>query len=273
MQKISGKKVSEVLISKLKDSKTPQKILAAILIGDDPISLSFLKHKERMAKDLGVDFRLYKFSQDLTSDKLRDGIGDIVKQKTVGGAIVQLPLPEKVNKYYVLNIIPREKDIDVLGERALGAFYNDRNEVWPPSVGTVKEILSLVGFELGKRKVAVVGLGKLIGRPVALWLAGKCAELYLLDKGSDLGVIKEADLVITGVGQAGLITPGMLKNGAGVIDFGYYYSPLGKLSGDFDTSNDRGQLDKLSFYTPTPGGTGPILVAKLFENFYTLNKE
>lgn len=273
MQKISGKEVSEVLIGKLKDSKTPRKILAAVLVGDDQISLNFLRHKEKIARDLKVDFRLYKFSEDLTSDELRHKIGEIAKQKNVGGVIIQLPLPEKVNKYYVSNVIPREKDIDVLGERALGAFYNDRNEVLPPSVGTVKEILSLVGFELEKKKVAVVGLGKLVGRPVALWLAGKCAELYLLGRESDLGAIKEADLVITGVGQAGLITSAMLKDGAGVIDFGYYYSPDGRLSGDFEASNDKGQLDKLSFYTPAPGGTGPILIAKLFENFYTLNKE
>ncbi len=273
MQKISGKEVSEVLISKLKDLKTPQKILAAVLIGEDPTSLSFLKYKEKMAKDLGVDFRLYKFSEGLTSDELRDRMGEIVKQKNVGGAIIQLPLPEKVNKYYVPNVIPREKDIDVLGERALGAFYNDRNEVLPPAVGTVKEILNLTGFELEKKKVAVVGLGKLVGKPIALWLTGKCAELYLLGRDSDLGPVKEADLVITGVGSAGLITPAMLKDGAGVIDFGYYYFPDGRLSGDFDTTNDKGQLNKLSFYTPTPGGTGPILIAKLLENFFILSKE
>lgn len=273
MQKISGKEVSEVLIGKLKNMKTPQKILAAVLIGDDPNSLSFLKHKEKMAQSLGIDFRLYRFSERLTSDELRDKVGEIVKQKKVGGVITQLPLPPKVNKYYVPNVISREKDIDVLGERALGAFYNDRNTVLPPAVATVQEILNLTGFELAKKKVAVVGLGKLVGKPIAVWLTGKCAEVYLLGRDSDLGLVKQADLVITGVGKARLITPDMVKDGAGIIDFGYQYFPDGSLSGDFDTDNDKGQLNKLSFYTPTPGGTGPILIAKLLENFFILNQE
>jgi len=87
---------------------------------------------------------------------------------------------------------------------------------------------------------------------------------------SDLGLLKKADIVITGVGRAGLIAPDMLKDGAGIIDFGYGTLD-GKYSGDFDT-RALSPGATLAFYTPTPGGTGPILVAKLFENFYELNK-
>jgi len=167
MQKISGKEVSEVLISKLKNLKTPQKILAAVLIGNDPTSLSFLRYKEKTAKNLGVDFRLYKFSENITNDELRDRMGDIVKQKNVGGAIIQLPLPDKVNKYYVSNVIPREKDIDVLGERALGAFYNDRNKVLPPAVATVQEILNLTGFDLDKKTFHFLRVNRIFGGKIS----------------------------------------------------------------------------------------------------------
>ncbi|PIW97368.1 hypothetical protein COZ81_02935 [Candidatus Jorgensenbacteria bacterium CG_4_8_14_3_um_filter_38_10] len=95
---------------------------------------------------------------------------------------------------------------------------------------------------------------------------GKCPEIYLLDQGSDLKILKQADLVITGVGKPGLIKPKMLKNNVLVIDFGYGLEN-GKIKGDFDAT----QLTTFS-YTLTPGGTGPILVAKIFENFYKLNK-
>lgn len=271
MQKISGKEVSQNLIKKLKKLKIPNRILAAILVGEDPTSLSFLRQKEKVAKELGVDFRLYNFKSSLTNDDLRKEVGRISKLSKVGGVIIQLPLPPDINKYYVSNVIPREKDVDVLGERALGAFYNNRNEVLPPAVGTVEEILKTINYQLQTKKVAVIGLGKLVGKPVSVWLTGKCADLYLLRNGSDLNIVGQVDLVITGVGKAGLINQKMLKNGAGVIDFGYYYYPDGKVSGDFDLSEQEG-LEKLSFYTPTPGGTGPILVAKLFENFYILNK-
>ena len=271
MQKISGKEISQNLIRKLKAKKPPTKFMAAILVGNDPTSLSFLRQKEKVAKELGVDFRLYKLEGNLTNDDLRKEVGSISKLGKVGGVIVQLPLPPTVNKYYVSNAIPREKDVDVLGERALGAFYNDRNEVLPPAVGVVEEILRTTNYELQTKKVAVIGLGKLVGKPISVWLTCKCAELHLLDRESDLKILSDVDLIISGVGKAGLVNPKMLKKNAAVIDFGYYYFPDGRLSGDFTPLPAR-ELDKLAFYTPTPGGTGPILVAKLFQNFYTLNK-
>lgn len=270
MQKVSGSEISREIIEGLKTQKTPSKILAVILVGDDPTSKSFIKQKETVALQLEVDFRVYDFDSEISNDDLRKEIGRIAKQKSVGGVVVQLPLPERINKHYALNAIGREKDVDVLGERSLGAFYNKRNKAFPPAVSTVEEIIERQGLSLNDSKVAVVGLGSLVGRPISLWLSGQCKELILLDKGSDLEELKQADLVISGVGEAGLIKSQMLKDGAGVIDFGYYYFPSGELSGDLDASDEKA-LEHLSFYTPTPGGTGPILVAKLLENFYRLN--
>ena len=268
MQKISGKEVSKELIDKLRANSAPPKILGAVLVGDDLTSISFLKQKGKIAKELGIDFRIYELPADITNDNLREEIGRLARNKSLGGVILQLPLPEGLNKQYALNAIPREKDVDVLSERALGAFYRNRNPVLPPSVATVEEILNSQSFDLEKAVVAVVGSGDLVGKPIALWLVGKCKELIILNSTSDLKVLERVDLVISGVGKAGIIKADMLKESAGVIDFGYYYFPDGRLSGDLST---EGNIEKLLFYTPTPGGTGPILVTKLIENFYKLN--
>jgi 5,10-methylene-tetrahydrofolate dehydrogenase/methenyl tetrahydrofolate cyclohydrolase len=279
---IDGKKISEEILKKLKSRPNPEKIFAAILVGENPISLNFLKQKERVAKELGVDFRIYKFPETIKNDDLRKEAGKIALLKRVGGVIIQLPLPEHFNRRYILNVIPAEKDIDVLGERALGAFYNDRNPVLPPAVGVIKEILAISHLPLTTSKVAIVGLGFLIGKPIATWLMGKAAEIYLLDKGSNFSILKNADLVISGVGQAELIKPEILKEGAGVIDFGYSVENatrsmrqennfVKKIRGDFDVNSLSMSPVALRFYTPTPNGTGPILVAKIFENFYKLN--
>jgi len=274
MRIIDGKQIAQEIIKKLKNQKKPDKILAAILVGNNPQSESFLKQKEKIAKELGIDFRIYKFPQEIKNDDLRKEVLKIALLKRVGGVIVQLPLPEHLNRHYVLNVIPREKDIDVLGERTLGAFYCDRNLALPPAVATLNEILKTTNYDLQTKKVAVVGSGFLIGKPIAVWLMNnKVKKLAIFEKGSDLLELKEYDLVIPGVGQASLIKPGMLKQGAGIIDFGYSIDEIGKLSGDFDASQVSDVKDQLSFYTPTPGGTGPILVAKLFENFYNLNKD
>jgi len=276
MMKINGLEIAKKIIENLKSKPRPKKFLAAILVGEDPTSLSFLNQKEKVAKELGVDFRIYQFPENIKNDELRREVNRIANQKPVGGVIVQLPLPEHLNKYYVLNPIPREKDVDVLSERALGAFYNGRNPVLPPAVGTIQEIIENCKLKIENLRVAVVGLGFLVGKPITVWLMGKCLEIYLLYKGCDFKILKNADLVITGVGQPGLIKPEMLKSGAGVIDFGYSISKSqsanrkAQIRGDFDTERLAISDVRLAFYTPTPGGTGPILVAKIFENFYRL---
>ena len=280
MDTIDGKKIAQKIINELKSQPAPKKFLAAILVGENPASINFLKQKEKAAQELGIDFRIYRFTEDIKNDELRKEVLKIALLKKVGGVIVQLPLPEEINKHYILNVIPREKDVDVIGERALGAFYADRNPILPPAVGVVEEIVHATNYMLHTTKVAVMGLGFLIGKPITNWLMKEASEIYLLHRGSDFEILKQADLVISGTGKAGLIKLEMLKDGAGVIDFGYAVDENGKIRGDFDASQlSKSPVNQLpnspinqlpNFYTPTPGGTGPILVAKLFENFYSL---
>ncbi len=252
----------------------PKKFFGAVLVGDDKSSVSFLKQKEKTAKELGVDFRLYRFPETIKNDELRQEVGKIAAHKTCGGALIQLPLPVHLNQQYVLNAILPEKDVDVLSERAIGTFYADRSPILPPAVGVVKEIIENRGLKIEQYSVAVIGLGFLVGRPVANWIMRRAKETLLLRSVSDISFLKHADIVVTSVGKAGLITSDMLEDGAGVIDFGYGMLD-GKYSGDLDTRGLQigNAKSKLGWYTPTPGGTGPIDVAKLFENFYELNKD
>lgn len=271
MQIINGKAIAAELLEKLKALPVPKKFFAGIVIGDDPASESFQKLKQKTAARLGVDYRIYHLAPELGNDGLRKKIGRIGAQSTCGAVIVQFPLPAPLNKHYIANAIPHEKDPDVLSERSLGAFYANRNPALHPAAATVEEILLRTNFNPGEKKVAVVGPGFLIGKPVATWLTGRARDLYILDRGADFSILKTCDLVISGAGKIGLLTADMLREGAGVIDFSYSKNEEGNLVGDFDPSSP--ETEKLSFYTPTPRGTGPILVAKLFENFYKLNSK
>lgn len=264
---IDGRKIASDILSELKQQPKPNKFLAVFLVGDASSSISFIKQKEKAAREIGVDFRLYKFPESVTQDHLRKEVLKIGEHKTCGGVIVQLPLPEHIDKHYILNVIPRDKDIDVLGERALGAFYTNRNRVLPPAVGVVDKVLSSLAFKIVNSRVAVLGLGTLVGRPIANWLMGQTQEIVLLDKGSNQLLLKGADLVITGVGKAGLFSANDLKEKVLVIDFGYD-EKNGKIIGDFDPMAIGADVT----YTPTPGGTGPILVAQVLENLYKLDK-
>jgi methylenetetrahydrofolate dehydrogenase (NADP+)/methenyltetrahydrofolate cyclohydrolase len=268
---IDGKKIAGEIVQRLKAQPKPATFFGAVLVGDDPASANFLKQKEKVAQELGIEFRLYTLAADITTDALRAEIGRLARPKNCGGFIVQLPLPAAVNRHYALNAIPKEKDVDCLGEAALGAFYTQRGAIVPPSVATVEEILKLERRSLRDLKVAMVGAGFLIGKPIGFWLQDKVAELVVLDAGvknihAKLG---DADIVVSGAGHGSLFSAAHLKPGAVVIDFGFNRSPEGKIIGDFDS---RGAEEKNIDYTKTPGGTGPILVAKLFENFYILNE-
>lgn len=273
MNVIDGKKIAEGIINNLKSKPKPDKILAVVQVGENPASTSFIKQKQKTAQELGIDFRIYKFpdppSGGIKNDDLREEVGKIALLKKVGGVIVQLPLPAHINPQCILNVIPREKDVDVLGERALGAFYTGRNPVLPPSVGVVEEITKIMNYELRITKVIVVGAGFLIGKSIATWLQDKVAELRIFNEYTkDLqDKLKNADLIISGVGKANLFSTENLSENTTVIDFGYDIVD-GKIAGDFNPTIHNSEF--IIHYTPTPGGTGPILVAKLFENFYRL---
>ncbi|MBI4059496.1 bifunctional 5,10-methylenetetrahydrofolate dehydrogenase/5,10-methenyltetrahydrofolate cyclohydrolase [Candidatus Giovannonibacteria bacterium] len=275
---VDGKKIAGEILDDLKKLPAPKKFLGAVLVGDDPASLNFLKQKEKVAEELGISFRLYKLPADIKTDELRQEIGRLSSPRPCGGFIVQLPLPDRINKHYVLNAIPKEKDVDLLGEAALGAFYSGRHNIVPPSVGVVEEILKRGNLNLRQSKIVLIGAGFLIGKPVGFWLQNRVAELTVFDSSAQelRAKLKDADVVISGVGQTNLFSSRDLKTGALVIDFGWNKVD-GKITGDFNPSTSSGQVpgseDKSISYTKTPGGTGPILVAKLFENFYKLNRE
>ena len=276
MPKIPCKEIAQKIIDGLKLKPTPKKILAAVLVGENSASISFIKQKEKIAKELGVDFRIYKFNDQ--------EIGRIASQKSVGGVIIQLSLPEQFNSQYILNTIPSEKDVDVLGERALGAFYAGRSKVLPPAVGVVEKIIANCKLQIANLRIAVIGSGSLIGKPISIWLERKTAELIILNSKTKniKEELKNADIIISGAGKANLFSAEDVKENATIIDFGYSFID-GKISGDFNASSiencpdvrDPEGQEKLKIenlrYTPTPGGTGPILVAKIMENFYKLN--
>lgn len=270
MVKINGKEIAAKILDELKTKPTPKKFLAVFVVGENAATESFIKQKEKIAKELGVDFRIYQYSEKTTSDQLRKEVHKITDAKRCGGAIIQLPLPEHINALYVANAIPAQKDIDLLGERMRGAFYNGRSEILPPSVETVRIILQNQNIsEDNINMVAVVGQGFLVGKPITHYFLQKIPKVIALDKGDDFSTLKEAGLVITGTGVPGLIQGDMLKKAAGVIDFGYGTDEKGDVSGDVDVNS----LKDVTFYTPTPGGTGPILVAALFKNFFSVNTE
>lgn len=264
---IDGKKLADKILSELKEirKKYGKLKIASFLLGSDKEKLSFLRVKQKFAHSLDIDFRIYEIEENLSKREIRKYIAQILKHKTIQGAIFQLPLPAKFPTQYLLNSIPAKKDIDCLSSRLLGKFYTNSTVISPPAVEVVDFIVKENQISVQGKTVLIVGYGRLVGKPMAHYFANKKTTVIIAQENTNLNeYLDKVDIVVSGVGKANLINH--CKDGAVLIDFGYSFEGS-KAWGDI---NFEKLNSKASFITPTPGGTGPILVAKLFENFFKL---
>ena len=208
---IDGKQISAEIVAELKQLPKPNKTLAAVFVGASEASESFLRQKSKLAAELGVDFTICRFSEDVSEDELKDEIKKIGDDEKTGGMIIQLPLPSKFNRENILSALNPKKDVDGLRARDLNQDQIEKlalsDKTKPLAVRTAETILDKIGFDIKDKIVAVVGRGLLVGKPIIQWLKGKCRELIVVDSKGDITRIRKADLVITGVGKAGLIKP------------------------------------------------------------------
>lgn len=266
---IDGKKIAAETITELKARKRNLggKKVIGILVGDNAASLSFLRQKQQAASELGAQFEVVQVIVPTSEEDLVARVERVTASPDVIGAIVQLPIPvEGINTQKALDAVPYEKDIDCLGERRAAEFYANPSaaKIAPPAVGTVKRILETLGIkDMRGKHLTVYGFGRLVGKPVAAWGTSAGATVTVLRRNSTREEIAAAlgdiDIIVTGVGQQNLIGVNDVRPGTVVIDFGY--------PADIDAvaADARGLI-----VTPTPGGTGPVLVAELFRNLYAI---
>lgn len=264
---LDGKKLSEKILIGLKSeiqSSGKKFFLAVVVVGESPVIEKFIGQKERIARDLGIEFRRYNYESAISTNELRKRISVIVHEADPDGLIIQLPLPAAINTQYILNSIPPEKDVDVLSAKALGNFFTGKAKAVPPVVGAIQELIEEYGIEYKTKHVVVVGAGMLVGKPIASWLLNEKVSFSVVDENTKdpTSVLREADIIMSGVGKPGLIIGDAVKEGVIVFDAGTSEAE-GKLSGDADFNSVS---TKASYITPVPGGIGPLTVAMIFKN-------
>ena len=285
VQLLSGEKLAKRILAniKKKQCKNPclagrQVSLAVVQVGDNKVSLKYIAEKEKAARDLGIGFRLVVYPLNVIQATLLRGIKNIGKDKRVFGVIVQLPLPKHLDAQVILDAIPKNKDVDVLSSPSFAEFVFGTLPILPPTVAAISLLLKQAKKKLEGKQVAVVGAGRLVGLPVSLWLAQQGAVVSLIQKGTKNAsqLISKADIVISGVGKAGLITGAMIKKGAVVIDAGTSVESgpstslrVKKIQGDVDF---KSVSKKAGYLSPVPGGVGPLTVACLFQNLFSLSR-
>jgi len=270
---LNGKKLSEKILINLKRivKKSNLKLtLAVIQVGENPVSQVFINQKKKACQKTGINFKLFKFPAEIGKLELKREIEKIVKNPENSGIIIQLPLPKKFQPEEFLNLIPEEKDIDVLSEKSLGKFYQGTLKVLPPTVQGILYLLKNYKIELRGKNVVIVGAGRLVGFPLAIQLLKEKATVSVLNEFTEdaPSFTKKANILVSGVGKPNLIKGSMVKGGVVIIDAGTTMIG-GKLLGDVDF---KSVSKKASYITPVPGGVGPMTVTCLLENLVKLNK-
>lgn len=267
---INGKELAKEIIEDLRKErdKLGKLRLVGFLIGKSEEKVKFLKIKEKFAKELEIDFRIYEVDESISRKNLRKYINQIVKSDLVHGAIVQLPLPSKFKTQYFLNSIPPEKDVDCLSSKNLGKFFTDSYIIRPPAVETVDFLKAKFSLDFKNKIVSVVGYSKLIGKPLVHYFATEGSTVIIVRKTTKNKerFFKTSDIIVSGEGIPNFVNE--CKKNAILIDFGYKIES-GKIYGDIDFDKLK---NKAFLITPTPNGTGPILTAMVFKNFLNLAK-
>ncbi|MFW0871244.1 MAG: tetrahydrofolate dehydrogenase/cyclohydrolase catalytic domain-containing protein [Patescibacteria group bacterium] len=261
MEIIDGKEIASEIALVLKsyiDKRGSAPILGIITGNTTPVTLSYVARKETFARDIGVRVEHYALPEEgSTSDALRL-IHELASR--VDGLLVQLPLSEGYDTNLVLGAIPQEKDVDALNPstRKMGTIQS-------PVALAIIEILDSYVPDWQSQKIAVIGQGWLVGAPLVEALRFQKVAPLLIDKDTDesqkQSILGKADIIISGAGVPSIVKSDMIREGVVLIDAGTA-TRRGSVEGDISPECYK----KARLVSATPGGVGPIAVAKLFEN-------
>lgn len=258
---VDGKKIAAGIYAEVKESLArsgQHPCLTVFACAPNVETKKYLELKKKRAGELGIDVMVIELDAEATTE---EALAAVTSATSAEGIIIQLPFPPQIDVVKLLAAVPKELDVDAIH------YEGEETEVLPPVIGAVAAIAKIQGVEFDGKKVAIVGQGRLVGRPAALWARAEGAVVQVVDRDTTDAdtILKEADIIISGAGQPGLITPEKIKEGIVIFDAGTSEEG-GELKGDADPAC----ASKASLFTPVPGGIGPITIAVLLRNLVVL---
>jgi len=240
--------------------------LSTILVGDDPASAIYVRNKHRACSEVGIKTKDNAIKSSIGEKKLIELIKTLNEDKSVHGILLQLPLPDHINQFNVINAIEPQKDIDGLTYYNAGLLLNKQPSFIPCTPLGVMELLNYYNVEQKGKDVIIINRSILVGKPLSLLLLDNDATVVIChSKTKNLhDKIKNSDIIITAVGNRKLftLTADLVREDAVIIDIGIS-RVNGKVIGDVDFENVS---RKVSLITPVPGGVGPMTIAMLLKN-------
>jgi methylenetetrahydrofolate dehydrogenase (NADP+)/methenyltetrahydrofolate cyclohydrolase len=237
--------------------------LATILVGDDPASQTYIRLKHKAADEVGIRAIDKRLPADTAEEDLVELVGELNDDDSVDGILVQTPLPAQIDEPRVMRTIDPMKDVDGLHPLNAGQLFFGRPTLVGATPVGIMRLLDEYRIPIAGARAVVVGRSLIVGRPVAMLLLHANATVAIChSRTEDLARhTLDADILVVAVGQPGLITVDMVRQGAAVVDVGMNRTDEG-LFGDVDP----GVADVAAFLTPVPGGVGPMTIACLLEN-------
>jgi len=279
---LDGKKVSndikeeiKVEVQKMKDNGEKVPHLAAVLVGDDGASLTYVGSKVRSCERIGFESTLVKMSNTTTEVELLNKIKELNEDDNIDGFIIQLPLPPQINEQKVLLAVDPNKDVDGFHPMNFGKMALDMSTFIPATPFGILELLERFKVETNGKHTVVIGRSHIVGRPMSILMSrkgwpGNSTVTLTHSRTENLAEItKQADIVISALGVPEFVTADMVKDGVVIIDVGITRVPDEShpkgyvIKGDVDFENVS---KKASFITPVPGGVGPMTIAMLLKN-------
>ncbi len=279
---LDGKKTSEAIQQEIANEvndikanggKVPH--LAAILVGNDGGSVTYVTNKVLACEKVGFESSLIRYEDDVTEEELLAKIQELNADDEVDGFIVQLPLPKHINTQKVLEAVDPKKDVDGFHPVNVGRMVAGLSSFLPATPAGILQLLERYQIETNGKHCVVIGRSNIVGSPMSILMAKAAypgnATVTLCHRNTvDLAYYtRQADIIVAAVGLPGLVTADMVKEGAVVIDVGTTRVPDAtrksgyRLRGDVDFDN---VAPKCSYITPVPGGVGPLTIAMLLKN-------
>lgn len=279
---IDGKEISTLIKNKIaaeveqmlhEGKKAPH--LAAILVGDDGASETYVANKEKSCKEVGFISSIYRFPENITEKELLESIDFINKDEDIDGLIVQLPLPKHISSKKVIHAIHPSKDVDGFHPENIGKLVLGEDTYLPATPYGIVQLLKHSNIETEGKECVVIGRSNIVGTPVSLLLSrnenpGNCTVTICHSKTKNLPEIaKRADILIVAIGKPEAIDARYVKKGACVIDVGIHRIEDSSKKSGFRLVGDV-KYDEVSniasAITPVPGGVGPMTIVGLLQN-------
>lgn len=276
-KKVAGDIKSEIAaeVSKMKARGEKAPHLAAILVGNDGASLTYVNNKVKDCKEVGFESTLIKMPSTVAELELLKKIDELNEDKTIDGFIVQLPLPKQINTQKVIMRIDPEKDVDGFHPANFGKMALDMSTFIPATPFGILELIERYQVATKGKHTVVIGRSHIVGRPMSILMGrndfpGNSTVTLTHSHTKNIAQITtQADIIITALGQPGFLKAEMVKDDAVVIDVGITRVPDDsisrgyRLAGDVDFENVS---KKASYITPVPGGVGPMTRVMLLKN-------